>query len=85
LTEDRPGLSEIWKTNRRYVYAILMMPVAGMLIATGLIIIKKPSNMILALGVIFFLMVQYGFTIYFFMQRLNTISKKNEQEKFQNN
>jgi uncharacterized membrane protein len=81
LTDDRPGLAEILKANRTFIYALLMMPIAGMVIAIGLILYKKPSNMIVALGVIVFLIVQYGFTIYFFMQRLETVSEREEKEK----
>jgi hypothetical protein len=81
LTEEKPGLAEILEANRKFIYALLMMPIAGMIIAVGLIIYKRPNNMIVALGVIGFLMVQYGFTIYFFMQRLNKIQNKKKAEK----
>jgi hypothetical protein len=54
------------------------MPIVGMFIAVGLILYKKPNNMVVALGVIGFLMVQYGFTIYFFIKRLNNLSKIKE-------
>jgi len=81
LTKEKPGLTEILEANRRFIYALLMMPIAGMIIAVGLIIYKKPNNMLVALGVIGFLMVQYGFTIYFFIQRLNKISNKESEKK----
>jgi phosphotransferase system glucose/maltose/N-acetylglucosamine-specific IIC component len=79
LTDDSPGLADILKANRTFIYALLMMPIAGMFIAVGLIIYKKPNNMIVALGVIAFLMVQYGFTVYFFIQRIHAMAEKNEK------
>ena len=67
---------EIFKANRRFIYALLSMPVIGMFIATGLILYKRPSNMTIVLGVIGFLVVQYVFTVYFFIQRFNKLSKE---------
>ena len=69
---------EIFEANRRFIYALLSMPVIGMFIAIGLILYKRPSNMTIVLGVIGFLLVQYVFTVYFFIRRLNTFSREKE-------
>jgi hypothetical protein len=47
-------------------------------IAIGLIWYRKPSNMYIAIGVIFFLMVQYGLTVYFFVKRMDSIVKEDK-------
>jgi len=73
LAEEKPSIAEVLDANRRFIYALLATPYLGMLIAIGLIWYKKPSNMYLATGIIFFLMVQYGLTVYFFVRRLDNV------------
>jgi len=78
LTDKKPSLSEILNANRRFIIALLSFPIVGMIIAVGLVLYKKPDNMVVALGVIFFLMVQYGLTVYFLIGRLDTLGKRGE-------
>jgi uncharacterized membrane protein len=78
LAEEKPSIAEVLDANRRFIYALLATPYLGMVIAIGLIWYRKPSNMYIALGVIFFLMVQYGLTVYFFVKRLGNVVKEDK-------
>jgi uncharacterized membrane protein len=76
LAEEKPGIVEMMDANRRFIYALLATPYLGMVIAMGLIWYRKPSNMHIATAVIFFLMVQYGLTVYFFIKRLDSMARE---------
>lgn len=76
MAEEKPSIAEVLDANRRFIYALLATPYLGMTIAIGLIWYRKPSNMYIAIGVIFFLMVQYGLTVYFFIKRLDSMAGK---------
>jgi uncharacterized membrane protein len=78
LAEEKPSIAEVLDANRRFIYALLATPYLGMVIAIGLIWYRKPSNMYIATGVIFFLMVQYGLTVYFFVRRLDSMVKEDK-------
>jgi len=78
LTEKKPSLSEILRANRLFVILLLSIPIVGMVIAAGLVLYKRPDNTILALGVIFFLMVQYGITVYILIKRLDSLARRGE-------
>jgi len=82
LAEEKPSIAEVLDANRRFIYALLATPYLGMVIAIGLIWYRKPSNMYIALGVIFFLMVQYGLTVYFFVKRLDNVVKEDKAKDF---
>ena len=75
MAEEKPSIAEVLDANRRFIYALLATPYLGMTIAIGLIWYRKPSNMYIAIGVIFFLMVQYGLTVYFFIKRLDSVAR----------
>ncbi len=74
MAEEKPSIAEVLDANRRFIYALLATPYLGMVIAIVLILYRKPSNMYVAIGVIFFLMVQYGLTVYFFIKRLGSMA-----------
>jgi len=76
LAEEKPSIAEVLDANRRFIYALLALPYLGMTIAMGLIWYRKPSNMYIAIAVIFFLMVQYGLTVYFFIKRLDSMARE---------
>lgn len=76
MTEKKPSVAEILDANRRFIYALLALPYLGMTIAVGLIWYRKPSNMYIAIGVIFFLMVLYGLTVYFIIKRLDSMVRE---------
>jgi uncharacterized membrane protein len=76
LAEEKPSIVEVLDANRRFIYALLALPYLGMVIAIVLIWYRKPSNMYIAIAVIFFLMVQYGLTIYFFIKRLDSMARE---------
>jgi urea transporter len=78
LSEKKPSLGAILKANRKFIIVLLSFPIAGMCIATGLVLYKRPDNMFVALGVILFLLVQYSLTVYFLIKRLDSISKSEE-------
>ena len=69
-------MAEVLFNNRKFVLALLGVPVLGMLIAAGLIIYKQPSNMYVALGVILFVAMQYIITMFFWMKRVEKMAKK---------
>jgi len=75
LAEEKPSIAEILDANRRFIYALLATPYLGMTIAIGLIWYRKPSNMHIAIIVIFFLMVQYGLTVYFFIKKMDSMAR----------
>ena len=78
MAEEKPSIAEVLDANRRFIYALLATPYLGMVIAIGLIWYRKPSNMYIAIGVIFFLMVQYGLTVYFFVKRMDSMVKEDK-------
>jgi large-conductance mechanosensitive channel len=80
LSKEKPTISEVLDANRFIVMAILGMPVIGMLIAAVLIIYKRSDNMIIALGVILFVSIQYIIMMFFFMKKVEAMAK-NDTEK----
>jgi len=81
LTERKPSVSEIMKANRQFIIALLSFPIVGMLIAVVLVLYKRPGNMYVALGVISFLLVQYGLMAYFLIRRLDSLGEKGEDKR----
>jgi len=81
LTERKPSVSEIMKANRWFIAALLSLPIFGMIIAAVLILYQRPGNMYVALGVILFLLVQYGLMVYFLIRRLDSLGKKGEDKR----
>ncbi len=63
------------KKNRNVLLAILMIPVLGMVIAVPLIIWKAPSTMMVALGVIFVLIVQYSLLVRWISKRIDQMTE----------
>lgn len=74
-------LADVLYKNRKLVLAMLGVPVLGMAIAAGLIIYKQPSNMIVALGVILFVAIQYIMTMFFWMKRVEKLANKKTSEE----
>ncbi len=81
MTERKPSISEIMKANRQFIIALLSFPIFGMIIAAALVIYKGPDNMYVVLGVIFFLLVQYGIMVYFLIRRLDNLGEKGEDKR----
>jgi len=77
MSDEKLSLADILHKNRSFVLAMLGVPVFGMAIAAGLIIYKKPDNMIVVLGVILFVAVQ----MFFWMKRVEKLAKKKPKEK----
>ena len=59
LDKEKESVSEVLQANRSIVLALLGLPVIGMLIAASLILYLKPDNMLVVLGVITFVGIQY--------------------------
>jgi len=78
LAKKKPSMSEILKANRRVIIFLLSFPIAGMFIAMGLIWYKRPANMLVAIGAILFLLVQYGLLVYFLIKRIDSLSKNSD-------
>jgi len=63
------------KKNRNVLLAILMIPVLGMVIAIPLIIWKAPNTMMVALGVIFVLIIQYTLLVRWISKRIDQMTE----------
>ena len=79
MNKEKPKLSDVLNANRFIVMALLGLPVIGMLIAAGLIIYKKPDNMVVVLGVITFVGIQYIIMMFFFMKRVEVMTNKHQK------
>ena len=64
---------DILKKNRGIFLAILMMPVAGMVVAIPLIIWKAPGTVMVALPIIFLLIAQYILLVLWISRKMNQI------------
>jgi hypothetical protein len=64
------------KKNRNIFLAILMMPVAGMVVAIPLIVWRAPSNMSTVLAVIVVMMVQYILLVRWIVKRMDKLTVK---------
>ena len=71
--KERPDAIDIIKANRRFITALLAMPIFGMIIALVLVIYKKPENMLTVIAAIFFFMIQYGVLIVYLNARLDKL------------
>ncbi len=63
------------KKNRNVLLAILMIPVLGMVIAIPLIIWKAPKTMMVALGVIAILIIQYSLLVRWISKRIDQLTE----------
>lgn len=63
------------KKNRNAMLAILSIPVLGMVIAIPLIIWKAPKTMMVALGVIVVLIVQYTLLVRWISKRIDQLTE----------
>ena len=66
---------DFMKKNRNAFLAILMLPVIGMVIAIPLIIWKSPNNMMVALGVIIVLIIQYSLLVRWISKRIDKMTE----------
>lgn len=63
------------KKNRNTMLAILMLPVLGMVIAIPLIIWKAPKTMMVVLGVIVILIIQYSLLVRWISKRIDQLTE----------
>lgn len=63
------------KKNRNVLLGVLMIPVLGMVIAIPLIIWKAPKTMMVALGVIAVLIVQYTLLVRWISKRIDQLTE----------
>ena len=80
MSKEKPSISQVLAANRSIVMVLLGVPVIGMFIAVVLILYKRPDNTVLALGVIFFIAVQYVIMMYLFMKRVEALAKKKTEQ-----
>jgi hypothetical protein len=80
LNHEKPKLSEVLSKNRIVVIGILGLPIIGMLIATILLLFKKPENLPIILGVMLFVGIQYIIMIFIFMKRIEQVANKRIEE-----
>lgn len=66
---------DFMKKNRNTFLAILMVPVLGMVIAVPLIIWKAPKTMMVALGVIVVLIIQYTLLVRWISKRIDQMTE----------
>lgn len=64
---------DVLKKNRRILLAILMLPVAGMIVAIPLITWKAPRTMMIALPIILLLIAQYMLLVIWISRKMNQI------------
>jgi len=64
------------KKNRNIFLAILMMPVAGMMVSIPLIVRRAPSNMNTVLALIVVMMVQYILLVNWIVKRMDKLTVK---------
>ena len=81
MSNSKPSIAEVLYSNRKMVMALLGIPVLGMLIAVVLLIYKSPDNLIVILGVILFVGVQYILMMFFFMKKIENLAKKEKEEQ----
>ena len=74
MSESKDFIS-ILKQNQKILLAILMLPIMGMIIALLLITWRLPERIMVAGGVIVFLMVQYLILIWWIAKKMNQFSK----------
>jgi len=80
VVKKKLSLAEILHKNRYFVLAMLGVPVIGMAIASLLILYKKPENMVVVLGVILFVAVQYILMMFFWLKRVEHLATKQTEE-----
>jgi hypothetical protein len=69
------SFKDYMKKNRNAMLAILLIPVLGMVIAIPLIIWKAPKTMMVALGVIGVLIVQYTLLVRWISKRIDQLTE----------
>ena len=80
MSKEKPSISQVLAANRSFVMVLLGVPIIGMLIAVVLILYKRPESTVLALGVIFFIAVQYIIMMYLFMKRVESQARKKTEQ-----
>ncbi len=81
MSKEKPSISQVLAANKSFVTVLLGLPVIGMVIAVILILYKRPESTVLALGVIFFIAVQYIIMMYLFMKRVESLAKKKDEQQ----
>ncbi len=74
MSEDS-SYKDFMKKNRNTLLVIMMIPVLGMVIAIPLIIWKAPKTMMVALGVIGILIVQYTLLVRWISKRIDQLTE----------
>lgn len=72
---ESPTYKEVLKNYRGLFIGVLMMPVVGMAIGMILIVWRAPENVLILIFVIFILMFQYLFLVYWIIKKMDIVIK----------
>ena len=67
--------SDSLRKNRNIFLVVLLLPVVGMVVAIPLIIWREPKHMMIVLGVITVLIIQYSLLVFWISNRIDQIIK----------
>ncbi len=67
--------SDSLRKNRNIFLVVLLLPVVGMVVAIPLIIWREPKHMMIVLGVITLLIIQYSLLVFWISKRIDQIIK----------
>lgn len=70
---EQPDFKEVLRKNRKTFLAILMLPVAGMVVSIFLIFLRAPQKLAIAGGVIILLICQYLVLLFYVSRRIDRI------------
>jgi type II secretory pathway component PulM len=67
--------SDSLRKNRNIFLVVLLLPVVGMVVAIPLIIWREPKHMMIVLGAITLLIIQYTLLVFWISKRIDQIIK----------
>ena len=72
---EKPGptFKEIFRRYKLLFYAVMLVPVIGMIVVIGILYMYPSRNLPLQVALIFFLLVQYVVSIYVIGRRMEAI------------
>lgn len=76
MSNEKKSFAEYLHERRKIVLIILGMPVFGMAIASLLILYLRPDNILIVLGVIIFLAVQYLLTMFLWTKKVEQLANR---------
>ena len=71
--EHRPTFKEVFRRYKPLFYAVMLVPVIGMIVVIGILYMYPSRNLPLQVALIFFLLVQFVVSIYVIARRMEAI------------